>query len=200
MQDTPIKVAQCNRCEQYVFSCRSNGLSTVADPAPLGDVTAYVAALAAGRRVFDLQERAGRPHSLQTRSRASKAPAWPPSGTQRPILAEHACATDASVVEVPDAGPHQAPATPGAASAGLRRPHALAGAQPASQRLTASSQTNRPNPAAPANPRPSDPGGSPRCDSCGEWIGDLPFIGVHYREWQWAQHSERCPNVAQKEG
>ncbi|MFF8831352.1 hypothetical protein [Streptomyces sp. NPDC015131] len=194
--DTPIRVAQCVRCQAYVFLCHSSGVRTTADPAPVTR-DGYVAALMSGRRVFDLQTQAGRPHKLFVRTRRSTPPAFGPDGRQtgvhrplggalhqqRPVLAEHGCGANAmdaaKVEELPDP-PRTAPATPGARRGGSHQ-HGAPGSTAAT-----------PSRAGSANHRRSDER-LPTCDICKRFIKNgETYAGIHHGSWIWAVHEE-CP-------
>lgn len=220
LQNTPIKLATCNRCQAYVFACDADGIRTAADPAPLGDTAAYVQALTRGLRVFDLVEQAGRPHKLLTRTVAAGAPrfgAEPVSGAHsaspsaprttapRPILAEHGCGAagrDTSKAEAVAVGPPSAPATHGDSKAG-RRPGAAPGQPQGSSQgpNPKGSPAGSPFPAGHASRLPSEKHlyvgriGQPRCDRCGKRVDHgEEYIGIHCGRWIWAEHDGRCPN------
>lgn len=210
--DTEIRLAQCPRCEGYVFQALSCGINTAADPGPVTR-DGYAAALAGGRRLFDLLTVAGRPSKLLARLPGANPPSFDPQGLQdvagrseRPVLAEHGCGAhgmDASRVEVVPTGKASAPATRGVSRAGSPREIALAGAsRSTSPRKTGqvpSGQTFR-NPARAATPRRSrrrieDVELPPPCDSCGKFIGaGEPYTGLkHGSDNIWAIHEE-CRN------
>lgn len=216
MRDTSVALAQCEKCQAYVFRADSNGLRVMADPAPLAGAQAYVAALVAGRRTFDLIEAAGRPSKLQTRTQHSQAPDFTPEAGRRPVLAEHGCTrADSRAVEVTDTGPHSAPATPGASRGGHHQQDALDGTSPSPAPERSSKNTSRR--AVPyATRRHSDRNGRYKptqtihlpgliekrkpeyvnrvCDTCGRMVGyDTEIIGVQVGiRWVWVQH-ESCP-------
>lgn len=97
--DTKIQIAQCNRCQAWIFLAQSGGLRAAADPAP-ATRDAYIQALTEGRRTFRLATQAGRPHKLLTRRLKDRAPDFAPEGVQRAVdgfavLVEHGCGSNA---------------------------------------------------------------------------------------------------------
>lgn len=98
--DTDVKVATCNRCGDYVFTCQSSGLRVAADLTPL-DVEAVRAALRDRRALYDQVDQSGRPWRLQRRTALSS---WPPFAGRK-VLGEHACGAkgmdSTSVTEIP---------------------------------------------------------------------------------------------------
>lgn len=202
---TVLRLGTCNRCSGYVLTCQTDGLKTAVDPAPLDGNEAYIAALVAGKGVYDLVEQAGRPHKLIPRTPRSPAPPWSPWAVSeahsasrggprplsgRPILVEHGCGAhgmDASKVEVTPVGPPQAPVTPGRGSTGHLRPPVPA---------EAGRRAHSPFPAGHATPRPSEHPGQPACERCGYRIAEAElFIGIHCGTWIWAEHDGKCPYV-----
>lgn len=95
MIDKPIKLAKCVRCGQYVFLAVDAGVRVVADMTPVDDP---VAALVAGRALYDRKLLGGRPVALRRRTARSE----PPTG---PVLADHPCKTDATPVDVTPPAP-----------------------------------------------------------------------------------------------
>ncbi|GGR51809.1 hypothetical protein [Streptomyces roseolus] len=152
--DTPIRLATCNRCGAYVYLAHSSGIRAAADVAVAGR-DAYINAVLAGRRLFDLAETTGRPQKLLNRSHVSPAPTFDTNGAQetaqgrRKVLVEHGCgahAMDATRFTEVEQVPPPAPATPGNPRGGT--PHGtapVAGATPS-------------RPAGPANRPRSDLG------------------------------------------
>lgn len=195
--DTGVKLAQCPRCQGYVFAAVSGGFKVAADPAPVTR-DGYVQALAAGRRLFGLATVGGRPHKLLTRTRGSRPPAFaengaqlPPQGFQHAVLAEHGCGAhgmDATAVEVKPEDPRPRPVTPGAHRAG-----------PLPQPVPAASATTASAPAGRVS-RHLSRGGSeahipaPRCDICATVIGagEMRWGIEHNGRWVYARHEE-CP-------
>lgn len=101
---TPIKLATCNRCGAYLWTCHTEGFRAAADPIPLADLDAYVAALAAGRQAYEVQTLAGRPERLRMVSRSTPLAERLAAGR---LVASHDCGTrsmnaTAAVTEVPD--------------------------------------------------------------------------------------------------
>ncbi|MFE6222987.1 hypothetical protein [Streptomyces sp. NPDC057854] len=169
--DTPIRLATCNRCGAYVYLAHSSGVRAAADVA-VADRDAYISAVLAGRRLFDLAETAGRPQKLLVRTASSAVPAFDDHGTQqtapgrRKVLAEHGCgahAMDATKFTEVAQVPPPAPATPGNPRGGT--PHGtapVAGAAPS-------------RPAGPATRRRSDLG--PEAQAAWEAInGSVPQV------------------------
>jgi len=180
LRNEPIRLAQCQRCQGYVFLAMVGGVQAMADPAPL-DINAYTQALVAGVKTYRLVEQAGRPHRLEV-DHASVP-------SKLPRVAAHGCGSIARdavqhAQEVPE-GPRSAPAMPGSPQGGFRPAAARAGAQTRPP-VSSSAGSRRPSAAAPANRHPSSP-----CDGCG-----LPFKpGDLYAaiEWppgyyRWAAH------------
>lgn len=161
--DTEIKLATCNRCERYVFTCQVNGVRTTADPAPV-DRDAFARALLDGRSAYWMLSRGGRPWKLRSVSAAlmGSLDEWPPT------LADHNCGTRAmnatplasEVAEIPQ----RARVRPGRPSGGLHHQNAPAEPQTGTQR------PSRPHPAESVNPRPSRNPLMPTLGSPGIWI------------------------------
>ncbi|MFF5973706.1 hypothetical protein ACFY7C_19475 [Streptomyces sp. NPDC012769] len=189
--DTPIRLGQCNRCEQYVFLAMSSGVKSAADVAA-ADRDAYIAAVIAGRRSFDLLEQAGRPHKLLTRRLGSPAPLFDPEGAQagaegrRRVLVEHGCggrAQNMVTFREVEQGPPQAPVTRGAHRGGSHR-------EPVHASGLYVEELPRPSRVGRANRRLSE--STPRCDVCSEYIRDGEmYWGIQLgAEWKYAAHEE----------
>lgn len=185
LRDTPVKLARCPRCGAYVFLAESCGLRAAADPAP-ADRDAYIRALVAGLRTFDLLEASGRPHKLLARSLGAPAPSFDPNGAQtaaegrRKVLAEHGCGAEAKSMQpvaVAEAGPPSAPVTRGGHWGGPRPATAPAAA---------------PTPSCPAGHASHRPF---RCGICDRLVkpGDS-FWGIEHPPgiFVYAEHEE-CP-------
>lgn len=181
LADTKIELAQCSRCQRWVFLADSSGMRVAADPAAASR-DAYIEALASGRRTFWLSKQTGRPHKLQTRRLTDSAPTFDLRGLQEPprgsreVLVEHPCAVNARNAvryEVPEAPKSPAPATPGERRGGL--PHA-----------TAPVNGGRgPSPAGPASLHPSE------CGACHKPIleGEGFWGFQHGSTWIYAEHA-----------
>lgn len=183
MQDTPISIAQCNRCHAYVYTCHTSGTKTNADPKPLRQ-DQYIQALITGLTTYDLHTTtSGQPHKLRTRTKHST---WNPTAV---IVAEHPCRTTVTPLPEPDTPrPHQAPATRGEPRGGIHQPHAPANSPQPPQE--ASGQTPQP-PAPPATHRPSRP---MRCHTCRSRIEPgAPHVAIEHGRYLWAHHAEECP-------
>jgi len=190
LADTKITLAQCNRCQSWIFLADSAGMRVAADPAPASR-EAYIKALAEGRRTFQLRERAGRPHKLLARTLKDPAPTWAPEGPQigvqgrlgtYQVLVEHPCAVNArnavrfTPAEAPkDQARASGPATTGEQAAGSHPPP-----------VPASKAATLPH-AGPVNPHPSDV----TCDHCGKVIMENEeFWGFqHGSTWVYAAHA-----------
>lgn len=203
--DTPIRLAQCNRCEAYVYLAHASGVRAAADVAPAGR-DAYIGALVAGRRTFDLVEAAGRPHKLRTRRLDAQPPSYDPNGAQtaaegrRAVLVEHGCGSHAQnavrFTEVAQ-GPLQAPATPGERRGGTRpEPVHASGLTVEEIPRSPAGRASRPRSdvITVAGTRPRIAERPPRCDICNAYIGsDELFWGIqHGNTWYMAEH-EDCP-------
>lgn len=187
-RDTPLKLAQCPRCDGYVFLAESSGIRAAADVVAASRDD-YVATLVAGRRTFDLLEASGRPYKLLGRRIGSPAPSFDPAGRQtaaegvRRVLVEHGCGAEAksmAVVGVADEGPPSARATRGGRSGGPR-PATAPGSAPTGSL-----------PAGPVSPHRSEP--YAKCGICSRYIkrGES-FWGIqHGSVWKYAEH-EDCP-------
>lgn len=185
--DSELKLAQCPRCEAYVFAATSSGVKVAADPAPVSR-DGYVAALAAGRRVFALLTVAGRPYKLLGRPQGTPPPSFDPQGlqdgSQRPVLAEHGCGAhgmDAARVEVVELPPPRRHAMHGKPKGGVLPP-AAPGAT-----ATTSGPVGRAN-----HHRFDIP--PPNCGVCKSRIspGDSYYGIQHGQSWLHAVHEE-CP-------
>lgn len=181
--DTTPKLAQCNRCQGWVYLAEASGIRSAADVAAV-DRTAYISALTQGRRLFRLVEAAGKPHRLLSVRPACLDPSFDENGRQtgaQRLLAEHGCGGHAmNAVRFTElaAGPPSAPATRGSHRGGPHQPPAPAGKA-------------RPSPPAPSA---SHPRSRADCGTCRRPIkpGE-PFTGVqHGHLWIWAEHEE-CP-------
>lgn len=187
--DTPIQLAQCTRCKAYVFTCESSGIKTTADPTPLNTVEEIRSALIDGRAIYRIFRLGGKPHKLQRLTANSLA-------GKTGVVADHGCgrkAMNRSIVKPVAASPHQAPATLGGVSGGFPPPHALAGAQTATQGFC-SATSKPPNPVTHATHHPSKRPDyvNYRCQRCRQLIGRTRnVIGIQLGErWRWAQHAE----------
>lgn len=200
--DTPIKLATCNRCGAYVFLAHSSGVRSAADAAPAGR-DAYIAAVIAGRRLFDLVEAAGRPQKLMTRTVRSQAPAFDAAGAQiaaqgrRKVLAEHSCgahAMDATKFTEVEQGPPPVPAMPGERRDGHPQPtvHESGLTVEEIPRRSVARRAISHRSDIRISPRISER--PPRCDICNAYIGsDEIYTGAqHGSVWKWAMHEE-CP-------
>lgn len=125
---TPVKLAQCQKCNAYVFSATVAGLNAVINPAPLAETDDVRAALLEGKSLYHVRMVGGKPQKAVS-----------VIGTQVgesikhgvPLWAQHGCAAGGTVrasrVEVPPVGPQRAPVTPGEGRDGFRHPTAPVG-------------------------------------------------------------------------
>jgi hypothetical protein len=94
--DTPVRLAQCNRCRSYVWLAMASGVRSAADVAPATH-TAWIAAIAEGRRTFRLTRAAGKPHKLLCTPLGAQIPTFGVNGAQEPaqgrpeVVVEHGC-------------------------------------------------------------------------------------------------------------
>src|SRR5438046_2334068 len=100
MLDTEIKLAQCSRCQSYVWACNSAGVRVAVDPNPIMNGAEVYAFLGYGRSIYEVIYKVSKPHHL--RWLGAPGTSWEPNG--RILVASHGCgaaATDAVAVEVP---------------------------------------------------------------------------------------------------
>lgn len=192
--DTPVKLGQCNRCQQYVWLAMASGVRSAADVAPAAR-EAYVAALVDGRRTFGLITQAGRPWKLSTRRLGDPAPVFGSQGLQEPpegsraVLVEHGCGGHArnmvSFREV-EQGPPPARATHGGSRSG--GPHPVA----AHESGLVVEEIPRRSPVRPASHLPSE--AYPKCGTCQRYVksGEMYWGIQHGPVWIYCEHEE-CP-------
>lgn len=155
--NTKIKLSTCNRCGTYVLAAMVGGVRCAADPAPLSRQEVVID-LQAGRRPYKLVEQCGKPWRLDFATVDTLA------GSAKHLRA-HGCgcaAMDATAFEEGPVDPHQAPVRHGSPRDGSRPPHALAGAQTATQGLEAVSTAS--------HPRSDESLRAIRCAECGKLI------------------------------
>lgn len=166
--DTPLELANCDRCKAHVFKCDVSGLRTVVDCAPLDGMDDVRRRLMMGRAVYRI---------LPGRKLAQFAPLS--TNTEGGYLVEHWCGpgvVGAKAVETVTVGPHQAPATPGGPKGGFHHPTAPAdGSQghtglPIMKTQPTGCSEASPSRAISANPHLSRHIKPTRCDTCGELI------------------------------
>lgn len=172
-------MATCNRCGAYVFAAQVSGLITAADPAPL-DVDHYRGALIAGRPVYDVITKAGRPWHLRRRTAAVSA-------TPRDIVAAHGCGAhgmDASRFTEVAPGPPQARVS---ATGRQGRPCASGTPQAGLESLGPASDVIQPRSDHRWTSRPM------RCATCRQLIADgEPYCAIEHDTIRWAAH-DVCP-------
>lgn len=194
--DTTPKLAQCGRCQGWVYLAEASGIRSAADVAP-ADRGAYIAALTSGRRLFRLTEAAGRPHRLLAVRPAGLRPSFDESGRQtgaQRLLAEHGCGGHAmDAVRFTELVQEPPPPACDAWRANGWSPAPGQCARQANPDLKSCSTCEPPpfEAEAPALPTPrlrADCGTCTRPIKPGE-----PFTGVqHGHLWIWAEHEE-CP-------
>ncbi|WP_432001212.1 hypothetical protein [Streptomyces sioyaensis] len=186
---TPVAIATCPRCREYVFACLVDGIDTLADMKPLTTQSDYVQCLVDTRRTFDVtQLQNGVTHKLITRTPSSRP--FNADDPAHPILREHSCGVlqrDAARAELVVGPPPQAPVTHGRQTGGLR-PQPVPERPP--QGRTASSAVQR------ANPHLSRP---IRCGECGNPIrrNEAHFAIEHGPNYRWGRHVECKPTAYQ---
>lgn len=115
MLDTTPKLAQCQKCQAYVFQAQVNGYTVLVDPAALQGPELTLAALSEGKALYS---------KAHGKLKPSKNPL---TGAH---LAAHGCTVTGTVradkVEVVPQDPQRAPVTPGRLQGGFPRAHALA--------------------------------------------------------------------------
>jgi hypothetical protein len=165
--DTPLELANCDKCKAYVFMCDVSGIRTIVDCAPLDGMDDVRRRLMMGRVVY--RTLPGR--KLARFSRDS-------TNAESGYLADHWCTggvTGARKVETVPVGPPSAPATPGRHPDGFRHPDAPAdGSQgrrglPIMKTQRTDSSGAYPSRATRVNRPRSDPKPT-RCDICREII------------------------------
>ena len=160
---TKLEVAQCQKCQQYVFQSQVSGCLTMVDVLKLADIQEWREALVAGKSLYIASEMNGKPYKLSPVF-AKQIGMIKDSGHW--LYATHGCAAAGTVratkVEAPPAGPQRAPVTPGGPVAGFRRATAPAGGSqgPSNKITTEGSSVTLHSRAANASPRPS------RCIIC----------------------------------
>jgi len=192
--DTPLELANCDRCKAYVFKCDVSGLRTVVDCAPLDGMDDVRRRLMMGRAVY---------RTLPGRKLALFAPLS--TNRDSGYLGEHwggPGVVGAKGVDTVAVGPHRAPVTPGGPKGGFHHPHAPAdGSQGRTAtfdhaRTQTPSSSNPPSRATHAKNRRSErlPYINRVCEICRVMIGRTHnVIGVQIGDrWAWVQHDE-CP-------
>lgn len=187
--DTPMELANCDKCKAYVFKCDVSGIRTIVDCGPLDGMDDVRRRLMMGRSVYRI---------LPGRKLAQFAPLS--TNTEGGYLVEHWCTagtTGAKAVEVAPVGPHQAPATPGGPKGGFHHPTVPgSGSQghtglPIMKTRPTDSSGASPSRALNATPRLSRHIKPTRCDTCGVVIHhDTPdvFSIEHDGRLVYAQH------------
>jgi hypothetical protein len=107
--DTPPKLSECNRCQEYVLACMVSGSRVALDTSPLNSATLQ-AMILSGRPVY--YSKTGKRFSLVTAHVFTYWRAFCDENTK--VMVEHGCgalAVDSSAFEVSPATPHQAPAS-----------------------------------------------------------------------------------------
>lgn len=195
--DTPVALAQCDRCKAYVFQCSASGLRVIVDPAPLDGMNGVRDSLIAGKAVYRKIEANG----ILQRLTAHAIPLVVREGAH--LLADHSCGpglVGAADVEQRQEGP------PAVACDVWR----AQGWQPPATcpRVGADSRTGllfgdvvAPKSCGVCEPPPFEPTHSivecapleyinRRCPNCFEMIGrTINVIGVKYdNRWVWVQH------------
>lgn len=135
---TQIKVAQCQKCQAYIFNATVAGLDASIDPVPLRETEEVRNALLAGRGLYHVSMLGGKPNkafhvigSQVAKSIEHGSPLW----AQHPCMA--AGTVRATKVEEPPQGPQRAPVTPGGPRDGFRRATApVGGSQGPSSKIT----------------------------------------------------------------
>jgi hypothetical protein len=195
MQDKAIKLAQCTRCQAYVWSAQVSGILVAVDPAPLGSLGDVMGALGASRSVFEVRSIGSKPQAL--RWLGAPGTQWEPGG--RHLVASHGCGAqprDAVAVETTPQGPQEAPVTPGRHSGGFRPAHAPdSGSQGrTAARHPAGSSATRRSPATPANrPRFERIYRTLKCAECGETIkAGEQYVAIEHYRYSWACHDYDC--------
>lgn len=161
--DTKLVVAQCQKCQQYVFNSQVNGCNTVVDVVATDSVVDWRNALVGGKSLYVATMANGKPQKLRP-VYAKQIQQAQAAGLA--LYATHGCNVAGTVratkVEAPPAGPPSAPATPGRVRDGFRHPTALAdGSQGHVDKITMEDYWGvRHSPARNATPRPS------RCVVC----------------------------------
>ena len=203
MLDSVIKLAQCQRCQAYVWTADVAGGRVTVDPAPLGDLGAVMAALAGMRSVYEVKHIGKQPHKLKWLG--GQGTRWEPEG--RVLVAAHGCgapARDAQPAEVTPQGPQQAPATPGGHQGGFRPASAHdSGSQGRTADLDLQGEDRpssrwkpyRSRAASATRPR-SDVTPLTRtlkCGNCGQIIlAGQPFTAIECGQYSWAHHDYEC--------
>lgn len=211
MLDSEIKLAQCQRCQAYVWTADVSGMRVAVDPAPLGDLGAVMATLGAMRSVYAVQHIGRKPHHLKWLGGQNTQ--WDPKG--RTLVAAHGCGApprDAKPVEVAPEGPQQAPVTPGGAWGGVRPQAARdSGSQGHTTAPWAEvSSVTRRSPAERATRRRSDvlahiehvPHVRPlKCQQCRCLISaGEEFVAIECGRYSWAHHDYDCTADWRKKG
>ena len=109
-QSTKLEVAQCQKCQAYIFNATVAGLDAAIDPVPLREAEEVRNALLAGRGLYHVSMLGGKPNkafhvigSQVAKSIEHGSPLW----AQHPCMA--AGTVRATKVEAPPQGPQRAP-------------------------------------------------------------------------------------------
>lgn len=160
MLNTAMELAQCDKCNAYVFMCHVGGIRVIVDPGPLDGMEDVRRRLMMGRTVYRILpgRKLAQFGQLSTKGSGYLADHWCSPGT-----------VGARTVPVEAVGPLQAPVTPSAGPGPLSAP--VSGSQgrsgPSSPNTVSSAQPSR---AATRATRPRSDPKPTRCDTCGEII------------------------------
>lgn len=180
MRDTEPKLAQCQKCNAYVFHCEVNGIRVMVDPAPAPDA---LAALTQGKCLYvGFKNGSGQLTRLQPMRTLAEG-----------LYAQHACTVAGVVrgtpVEVAPERPQQAPVTPGGHQVGFRP-----GPAPVwrSQGRTAKITTGASSGSLPSRAKPVTHHLF-KCEVCNQPIYgyERNIVAIHHGERiVWAEHVE----------
>lgn len=166
--DTDIKLGICIRCNAYVFTCLVGGGKVAVNPAELDDAGVRDA-LIAGRVVYDMLTKSGKPWILRDRTIDSDYP------SRHKILGAHACGVHVREIDTT------------AAAAGKEAARAnWATTQRSGARATHANNATR---------HRSDDDTRylyRRCDKCADWIGtDKNIVGLKVGQyWEHVEHAD----------
>ncbi len=185
---TPLRLAQCQKCNAYVFNSNVAGIDTTVDPVKLETPEQIREALLAGKSLY-------RENSPKLLAYVGPRDAAQRIAQRLPMYATHACMVAGTVrtsqVELTPAGPPSAPATPGGRQGGYRpAPAPVSGSQGLTGLpiMMGDCSETCPCRANRATRRPS------RCAVCNKviWGDEHGIVAIEYNERVvWACH-ESC--------
>lgn len=179
-----IKVEQCRGCAAFLYSMGVANLTVRCEPEPL-DAESAVAALVAGRELWTVQYRAGRPSGLKGASAASLGGLRLPPGDRPTVVVEHRCPVTAYT-------PVSRPSSPSVDREPDPCPKGRENGVQGAARAVPAPPATQPRTEADPNLRSTQ---DPTCDMCRMILtAGERYVAIQVGElYIWAQHAEQCP-------